>query len=138
MLQKIIKIKTWAELNKTYGLTEDGEGIDIVNFTKKMEGLLPTNRIIVVNIDDNEDMVWIDNDNEFLICSDIIDKRKEYSMEETNLINNRKMILNSFDLEATVKINNIISWDLNVSFSEDEIIEMLLQAIDTKINKINS
>ena len=46
---KLIKIKTWDEMEKEFGLNELGEISCGVVFMKPMELEMPKNRIIVVN-----------------------------------------------------------------------------------------
>ena len=74
---KIVKIKTWDKMEQEYGLDRDGDILTPLNisFTKKMEELLPKNRIIKVNkilekdkyYDNYEEYLYILGDKKFFI-----------------------------------------------------------------------
>jgi hypothetical protein len=85
-----VKIKTWDEMEKEYGLNKYGGINTKYNFTKKIEKILPEDRIIKISqkVLDAEDVLyyWKLEDDIFFMSKDMIinDKYIDY-LNKNNL-----------------------------------------------------
>ena len=70
---KVVKIKTWDKMVIAYGLSDDKTFIKTEKaFSRFMEAIIPENRIIKVQIDNN-DILWrfdVDDFNDVLFISE--------------------------------------------------------------------
>lgn len=57
----------------------------------------------------------------------------DLKIEINNLENNLRLISGDVQLMPEVKVNNIVTWDLAATFTNEEIQEMLINAIDKKM-----
>lgn len=64
--------------------------------------------------------------------------KQETKTEINNLLNNRQLIENARDIMPEVKVNGVVTWDMSVTFTDDEIKEMFLEAIDKKLSKLGT
>ncbi len=76
-MYKKVKIKTWEQMEKEFGLDAEGD-IDISNevyFVTTMENHIPVDRIIEVYelSDGREEMYWEIEDSEWIIVSEMIE-----------------------------------------------------------------
>jgi hypothetical protein len=77
---RLVKIKTWDQMEKEFGLTGSGSINCTIVFTEEMEEDLPKNRIIVL---ENDEWRYISKtyDKRYWICDEIIKEelsRKDY------------------------------------------------------------
>lgn len=70
-----VKIKTWEEMEKEFGLDDDGDVVCCEFFTTEMEAVMPMDRIIEVKRMTDEDTYWFEEgDNSYIITMDMIEE----------------------------------------------------------------
>lgn len=102
----IVKIKKWEDLEKEFGLDEDG---DISNggyvFTKFLNSILPKNRIIEIN-DENR---YVLKDRHFNISNNVLEDLKiekiSFSSKQTTLKALNNFVLKLKDLNENTEIS---------------------------------
>lgn len=129
---KKVRIKTWAAMSKEFGVTKNGDIDSFVLFVPSMEDAMPTNRVIEV-FEDIDGMHWKTPNETFRIDPDMIDERQIISDEENTLNHTRQAIKNNKDLDLIARINPLLSLDLNLFLSKNDVQVLLLDAIDKKI-----
>jgi hypothetical protein len=73
-MKKLVKIKTWYQMEKVFGLDEDGD-IDIPGaFVKDMEENMPENRIIVIEEVDSSINNWFAKNENWGITDEMIEE----------------------------------------------------------------
>lgn len=76
-----VRIKSWADMEKEFGLTKFGDIDMMFRWTIKMEQIIPEDRIISLTHND----AWLDNDYSFIISEDMI---AEYILEDLEIPEN--------------------------------------------------
>ena len=75
--KRLVKIKTWEQMEGEFGLDEDGDIYkqNVFVFTNIMEGLLPKNRIIKIEYSiDYDEYIWKCQDYSYYIKNDMIEE----------------------------------------------------------------